>query len=213
MYLTPQPKWESKGTWFKVSPLGKTPLGQLCSKMCERAGLTRHTNHSVRRTAISQLLNKGYNETKVQQLSGHKNIQSLNAYHSNSLVQQKDMSGALSHSLCQQSSINVASSPQPFLAVEAPSTSHHYPTSSSVPQPLHAVEAPCFSLSQTRATLMTTLDIDALDLLDTNFINDLATDPFMGVAPSVPSAPQSSMPPQFFQNCTFNGPVSFNVHK
>ena len=41
--------------------------------------------------AVSNLLERGVYETKVQQLSGHKNVQSLNTYRTNSFNQQQIM--------------------------------------------------------------------------------------------------------------------------
>ena len=50
------------------------------------------SNHSVRKTRISRLLENDVPPTFVTQLSGHKNIESLNSYHSASKEHQKRMS-------------------------------------------------------------------------------------------------------------------------
>jgi len=61
--------------------------------MAEKAGLQgRHVNHSGRKTCISTLLDAGYHPTEVAQISGHKNLMSLNHYHSLNMAKQKEMS-------------------------------------------------------------------------------------------------------------------------
>ena len=52
----------------------------------------RKTNHSARKTIITTLTNNNVPETEIIQLTGHRNLQSLNS----SSLQQKEMSHALS---------------------------------------------------------------------------------------------------------------------
>ena len=54
------------------------------------------TNHSVRRTTIRRLHDSGVPPTKLMQLSGHRNVQSVNHYEVNSLEDQRHMSEILS---------------------------------------------------------------------------------------------------------------------
>ena len=55
------------------------------------------SNHSVRRTSISRLLDAGVPENFVMQLiSGDKNLQSLSSYKSASITHQRHMSDTLS---------------------------------------------------------------------------------------------------------------------
>ena len=49
-------------------------------------------NHSARKTSISSLLNNNIHPLHVSKLSGHKNLESLNSYHSASRKQQERMS-------------------------------------------------------------------------------------------------------------------------
>ena len=53
------------------------------------------SNHSVRKTIISRLLDAGIPENFVTQLSGHKILQSLGSYKSASLAHQRQMSDTL----------------------------------------------------------------------------------------------------------------------
>ncbi len=219
---------------------------------------------SVRRTAISQLLTEGYHETKVQQLSGHKNIQSLNSYRSNSFAQQKQMSSTLSATLTKPTSFQtidhstfqaIASIPQPMLGIEPPQpmnqslAPHLEPqrqqTISPYPEPQRQqamlpisyrqdqrITMPCstaahtpsitdasvtsFHTSTSISLSQTTSEVSVSNqVLDDDFLMDLLNDPFSDVSsgPVVPSVQPFPQLPQSFQNCTFNGPVTFNFQK
>ncbi len=74
-----------------------TRIGTIMKKMAEHAGLKgKKTNHSARKTMVTNLTKSNVPDTQVMQLSGHRNIQSLNAYKKASLQQQKEMSHILS---------------------------------------------------------------------------------------------------------------------
>jgi hypothetical protein len=101
-YLSVNPQYGRKtpkrDMWFISLPMGKNTLGCIAKKMSEQAEFkTKHTNHSARKTSISNLLNSGCHPTEVAQLSGHKNLMSLNQYHSLSIERQQQMS-AIIHS-------------------------------------------------------------------------------------------------------------------
>jgi integrase len=69
--------------WYKRSPLGKNEIGKLLSKAAQNVGLPgRVTNHSVRKTCVSRLLDSDVPVNFVAQLSGHHNLKSLDAYKS-----------------------------------------------------------------------------------------------------------------------------------
>ena len=70
---------------------GKNKLGQIAKTMSEQAGFKRrHVNHSGRKTCITKLLDTKTPPTEVAQLSGHKNLMSLNHYNTVSLQKQID---------------------------------------------------------------------------------------------------------------------------
>ena len=52
----------------------------------------KHTNHSARRTMISTLRHQNVNPLDISQLSGHKNLKSIDSYSAVSEDQQKKMS-------------------------------------------------------------------------------------------------------------------------
>jgi hypothetical protein len=94
-YLQPLKK-PAGYVWYSCQPLGKNSIGNLAKRMSAEAGLEKKTNHSGRKTAIQTLLHAEVPPTNVMQLTGHKNIQSLNSYSSVSLKQQEAMSKTLS---------------------------------------------------------------------------------------------------------------------
>ena len=67
--------------WYMKAPLGKNEIGKFLKTAADEASLQRQgskvTNHSVGKTSIGRLLDTNNPETFVAQLSGHKNLQSL----------------------------------------------------------------------------------------------------------------------------------------
>ena len=79
------------------SALGKNKIGEFLAKATRNAGLPGNlTNHSVRKTCISRLMDADAPENYVAQLSGHKNLKSLDSYKTASDDHQCKMSLTLS---------------------------------------------------------------------------------------------------------------------
>ena len=84
------------------SPLGKNEIGEFLSTAAQKAGLHREwkrvTNHSVRKTCTSRLLDADIPENFVAsaQRSGHKCTESVQSYKSASSTHQRKMSLTLS---------------------------------------------------------------------------------------------------------------------
>ena len=85
--------------WFLNSPMGKNKIGRFLSSATKNLPLStggKLTNHSVRKTCIKTLLDSGVSHNSVVQLSGHKNLKSLDSYAVASQQQQRQMSKILS---------------------------------------------------------------------------------------------------------------------
>lgn len=86
--------------WYMKAPLGKkwdSKVSVHCSEECWPSQRGKNvTNHSVRKTCISRLLDADVPENFVAQLSGHKSTESLQSYKSASAKHQKRMSLTLS---------------------------------------------------------------------------------------------------------------------
>ena len=89
----------SSQIWYSKAALGKNKIGKFLSKAAKAAKLPGNiTNHSVRKTCISRLMDADIPENFVAQLSGHKNLKSLESYKSASTAHQRKMSLVLSPS-------------------------------------------------------------------------------------------------------------------
>ena len=84
--------------WFKVSPLGQNTIGSFMRSMAVEIGLKgKYTNHSVRKTSCTNLLQAGVSPTLIQQISGHKDVKSLTNYATASREQIREMGAILSN--------------------------------------------------------------------------------------------------------------------
>ena len=78
--------------WYKNQPVGANSLSKFMKVMTENAGIEgKRTNHSARKTMITKLVQNDTNPLHVAQLTGHKNIKSLDSYSIASKIQQKKM--------------------------------------------------------------------------------------------------------------------------
>ncbi|CAC5405240.1 unnamed protein product [Mytilus coruscus] len=77
---------------------GKNTLSDFLKTMCDEAGVKgRKTDHSARKTTVTALAHEKVPPTQIIQVSGHKNVQSINEYCSASLNQRQEMSHILSN--------------------------------------------------------------------------------------------------------------------
>ena len=82
--------------WYKTQAMGINHLTSMLKRMCTAAKITgKFTNHSIRRTTCSRLLDAGIHPNDVAQLTGHKNTQSLNSYATTRINKQRAMSEIL----------------------------------------------------------------------------------------------------------------------
>ena len=67
---------------FKVSAMGQNKLVSLMKYMATEGGLSnpRLTNHSARKRLVQTLSNNNVPPTEIMQITGHKNVQSINNY-------------------------------------------------------------------------------------------------------------------------------------
>jgi len=131
-YLQPL-KAPKNEIWFSKQPLGKNSLGNIASNMAAEAGFSgvKKTNHSARKTAIQTLLHQEVPPTSVMQLTGHKNVQSLNSYNSLSMDQQRNMSLTLSNQMPEDfvaDAANDSSDPVPIPPSRDATTANRYST-------------------------------------------------------------------------------------
>ena len=86
-----------KACWFSKKAMGKNTLGNIVKRLAEKGGLSgRKTNRSTRKTTVASLLHSDVEATKIMQLTGHRNVQSINDYITVSLKKQQHMSNIMS---------------------------------------------------------------------------------------------------------------------
>ncbi|XP_078678707.1 uncharacterized protein KIAA1958-like [Branchiostoma floridae x Branchiostoma belcheri] len=96
--------------WFINAPMGKNKIGTIMSTMAEKAGLAgRKVNHSARKTMMQALVAANVPPTRIVQLSGHRNLQSVNNYSCATEDQQKEMCDILTSTgnTCEAPVLNV----------------------------------------------------------------------------------------------------------
>ena len=100
----------SSKPWFKAAPMGSNKLSSLMKTMAEKAGLNAEnlTNHSARKRMIQKLNDHEVPPTHIMQISGHKNVHSLNNYSSLSAEkQQRDICNIMSASTSASGSLAI----------------------------------------------------------------------------------------------------------
>lgn len=84
--------------WYVNQPMGKNTIDNIVKVKCEAGGIQgRKVNHSARKTAISSLVHAGVPPTIIQQVPGHKNVNSINNYSTACNEQQRHMSSILTN--------------------------------------------------------------------------------------------------------------------
>ena len=85
--------------WFKESPMGINTIYSLTSKLVNACptilGERKLTNHSARKHLIQKLQDKGVENAQIMQISGHKNVASINSYSRLNEGQQRQISDVL----------------------------------------------------------------------------------------------------------------------
>jgi integrase len=185
--------------WFKKQAMGVERLQKSMSRMAEAAGLDGHyTNHSVRKTMCTQLLHAGIAPTNIIQLTGHKNVQSLNNYAVASRQQQKEMHDILLHGQKRKSLQNPAL-PQNVTTLALPSTSSNdvlTPPSSKKPcDVLQALPEPCNVLQALPEPCNTVSDNTITPQVSTSL------------------SKSQHMVAGMFAGAIFNGPVNISISK
>ena len=101
--------------WYLNRPLGKNSIGEFLGKARNLLGRNSEgkiSNHSARKTTVTNLLNNNINPLHVQQITGHKKLESLNQYNTAPINIQKQISNVLSS--CYESSSSSSSSKRPI---------------------------------------------------------------------------------------------------
>ena len=66
--------------WYTSIPVGKNMLQKMLPTMCEEAGITRRTNHSLRATGATDMFHANIPEKVIQSRTGHLSLKALRMY-------------------------------------------------------------------------------------------------------------------------------------
>ena len=79
-YLTPIKKTKST-TWYSITAVGHNTLSQTVKRLCQEAGIQGFkTNHSLRVTNATRLLQSGVDEQLIMTRTGHRSVQGVRTY-------------------------------------------------------------------------------------------------------------------------------------
>lgn len=96
-YLGINRQGKPESPWYICAGMGKNTIGSIAKTMSMKAGLMgRHTNHSGRKTTVTKLVEKNIPVNEIMQLTGHKNVKSINDYSTANIQKQQEMSSAIS---------------------------------------------------------------------------------------------------------------------
>ena len=96
-YLSINYNHTSSSSWYKNQPMGVNTINSAMKILAQQADLPgKKTNHSARKTTVETLCSSGITDSTVMQVSGHRNVQSLNSYKKPSMEQQETISHILS---------------------------------------------------------------------------------------------------------------------
>ncbi|CAC5364162.1 KCTD1_15 [Mytilus coruscus] len=100
---------EEDDIWYENKPLGKNTLGSMMKTISQSANLCKtYTNHCVRATCKTVLIDSGFEARHIVTISDHRNEQSVqNCVLDTSTAQKRDMSASISSYIDANSTTNL----------------------------------------------------------------------------------------------------------
>ena len=111
--------------WFKRNPVGINKLGSMMKWMCKQAGLNpdkKLSNHSARKYLVQKLNDNNVPANQIMQISGHKNIASINNYSHINEKQHRHISNVL-HSNVSNAAVDTENAAPNTFVTQAPAQS------------------------------------------------------------------------------------------
>ena len=127
------PKSEEQ-QWYKCSPLGVNSLRNMLKRMVEDSGLEtdkKLVNHSTRKHLVQKLVDNDIPPTEIMQITGHKNVASINNYSTLSDRKQQQISGLLSGASAVQTASNSVKSHSVSIDEQISTSTSFLPVSST----------------------------------------------------------------------------------
>ena len=105
--------------------------------MCEAGGIPRKTNHAGRKTLVPKLQDNDFTPNQIVQITGHKNLQSINNYSSLRERQMENISNILSRTASTNREVSDVSRGAFHFPVGAPPFHHCQLAASSSTSSVH----------------------------------------------------------------------------
>ena len=87
--------------WYTQKKLGKNTVGNLMKKISKEANLSQiYTNHCLRASTATILARAGLQNNEIAQVTGHKNVASLDHYINAPTIQKKAEYSSILHNKC-----------------------------------------------------------------------------------------------------------------
>ena len=71
---------DADSPWYEGAPVGKETLRTMLANMCERAGVERKSNHSLKATGATEMFAANVPEKLIQSRTGHHSLEALRLY-------------------------------------------------------------------------------------------------------------------------------------
>lgn len=191
-------KPDSLRCWFKASPMGVNKINSLMKTMAEKAGLktANLTNHSVRKRLVQKLVSSDIPPTEIMQITGHKNIQSINNYSSLDNSKKRKLSNILSGAKDGSSTSTSTSNLSSY---------NNLVNNNLLVPPIN---------NQSESVQLQTNDASRRNLIGSNLAeqlyNVINSHLSSVAAPNIINQQQLPLPNSFLQNPIFLAPVNFN---
>jgi len=181
----------SRFCWFKTSPMGVNKINSLIKTMAAKAGLktANLTNHSVRKRLVQKLVSSDIPPTEIMQITGHKNIQSINNYSSLDNNKKRKLS-------------NILSGTKDTTSTSSSSSDNNMVNNNLLPP----TDNQSVQLQTDHASHRNVTGTDLAEKLY-NVINSHLS---AVTAPNIINQQQQPLPNSFLQNPIFLAPVNFN---
>ena len=89
--------------WYESIPVGKETLRTMLANMCNKAGIEKKTNHSLRATGATEMFAANIPEKLIQSRTGHRSVEALRLYERPLHDQHQAVSNVLTSAALQRS--------------------------------------------------------------------------------------------------------------
>ena len=124
-------------TWFKAKAMVVNKLNSILKDMCDTGGIPPKTNHTRRKTLMQKLQDIDVPPNQIIQITGHKNLQSINNYSSLRERQMENVPNILSSTASRNREVSGVLRGVFHFPVAAPPFQHYQLAASSSTSSVH----------------------------------------------------------------------------